>query len=66
MFKLLFVNLLTFIRIVGTIIIVPVYLRYGGIAAGIISLVCYATDSIDGILARKWNVSTFLALYLTV
>ena len=59
MFKLLFVNLLTFIRIIGTIIIVPVYLRYGGIAAGIISLVCYATDSIDGILARKWNVSTF-------
>ena len=58
-FKLLFINLLTFLRIIGTIIIIPIYKAYGGIAAGIISLICYATDSIDGILARKLHASTF-------
>ncbi len=58
-FKLFFVNLLTLVRIIGTIIIIPIYNIYGGLLAGIISLICYATDSIDGYLARKWQVSTF-------
>ena len=57
--KLLFVNLLTLIRVIGTIIIIPIYKVYGGLVAGFISLICYATDSIDGILARKWKASTF-------
>lgn len=57
--KLIIVNVLTFIRIIGTLIIVPIYQTYGGIAAGLVSLICYATDSIDGILARHWHASTF-------
>lgn len=58
-FKLLFINFLTLIRIIGTIIIVPIYKMYGGVYAGLISLICYATDSIDGILARHFHASTF-------
>lgn len=57
--KLWIVNLLTLIRVIGTIILIPIYNNYGGIKAGIFSLICYLTDSVDGILARKWKVSTF-------
>jgi cardiolipin synthase len=58
--KLLIVNLLTLIRIIGTILLIPIYKYHGGIIAGIFSLICYLTDSIDGILARHFKVSTFL------
>jgi len=58
--KLLFINILTLVRVIGTIILVPIYKVYGGVAVGILSFVCYLTDSIDGILARHWNVSTFI------
>ena len=57
--KLWIVNLLTLIRVIGTIILIPIYNYYGGLKAGIFSLICYLTDSVDGILARKWKVSTF-------
>lgn len=57
--KLGIVNFLTLIRIVGTIILIPLYNLYGGKVVGITSFFCYLTDSIDGILARKWKVSTF-------
>ncbi len=58
-FKLLIVNILTFIRIIGIVILVTIYNKYGGYVAGWVSFFCYLTDSIDGILARKWHVSTF-------
>lgn len=57
--KLLIVNMLTFIRVIGIIILVTIYDKFGGYVAGIVSMVCYLTDSIDGILARKWHASTF-------
>lgn len=57
--KLLIVNVLTFIRVIGIIVLITIYNKYGGCVAGIVSLVCYLTDSIDGILARKWHASTF-------
>ncbi len=57
--KLLIVNFLTFIRVIGTIILVPIYMVYGGYYTSLLALVCYLTDSIDGILARKFNASTF-------
>lgn len=57
--KIIFVNILTLIRIIGTIILIPLYHYYGGKVVGITSFFCYLTDSIDGILARKWKVSTF-------
>lgn len=57
--KLLIINILTFIRIIGSIVLVAIYNKYGGYVTSIVSLICYATDSIDGILARKWHASTF-------
>ena len=57
--KLLIVNLLTLIRVIGTGVLIPIYKLKGGLIAGIFSLVCYLTDSVDGILARHWKVSTF-------
>lgn len=57
--KLIIINSLTMIRVIGTIILIPIYKSYGGLAVGILSLICYLTDSIDGILARKWKASTF-------
>lgn len=57
--KIGIVNFLTLIRIIGTIILIPLYNVFGGKIAGVVSFICYFTDSIDGILARKWKVSTF-------
>ena len=57
--KLAIVNLLTLIRIIGTIILIPLYKECGGVVVGITSFFCYLTNSIDGILARRWKVSTF-------
>ena len=57
--KLIIVNLITVVRIVGTIILIPIYHYYGGLYAGLFSLICYFTDCIDGFLARYWKVSTF-------
>lgn len=61
--KLLVINSLTLIRVLGTIILIPVYQNYGGLAVGFLSLICYLTDSIDGILARHWNASTFFGAF---
>ena len=58
-FMLIFVNLLTTIRIIGVFMIVPIFFKYGGIYAALVSIACYLTDSIDGFLARNLNASTF-------
>ena len=57
--KLFFVNFLTLIRLVGSIILIPIYFKCGGFVVAIISMCCYITDFIDGFLARKWKVATF-------
>lgn len=57
--KLVFINILTLIRIIGTFILIPIYNSFGAFSASVLSMICYLTDSVDGILARKWNVSTF-------
>ena len=57
--KLIIINILTLIRIIGTIILVPIYKNCGGFITGILALICYFTDSLDGLLARKWHCSTF-------
>ena len=57
--KLIIINALTLIRIIGCIILVPIYNAYGGFTVGIFSLICYGTDSIDGVLARHYKASTF-------
>ena len=57
--KLVIINLITLIRIIGTIILIPLYLKYGGLVVGGIVLLCYITDIIDGFLARFYHASTF-------
>ncbi len=62
--KILIVNILTFIRVIGSFVLVPIYNIYGGFYVGIIAMFGYLTDSIDGILARKWHASTFFGALL--
>lgn len=64
--KLLFINFLTLIRIIITIVIIPVYNLYGGFYVSLIVLIGYLTDSIDGILARHWHASTFFGAFFDV
>ena len=56
---LIIVNLLTTIRILGVIVLVPVYLIYGSGYTALLALGCYFTDFLDGIIARKFHASTF-------
>ena len=56
---ILLVNLLTTLRIVGVFLLVPIYHRYGGVSAAKLSIGCYFTDLLDGVIARKCKVSTF-------
>ncbi len=59
LFKVLFINLLTSIRIIGSILLIPIYHYYGPLYVGIVSFLCYVTDVLDGALARHFNASTF-------
>ena len=56
--KLLIVNCITLIRIIGIFIII-FNTDLGGVKIGLISLFIYFTDILDGVLARYFNVSTF-------
>lgn len=62
--KIFFVNLLTVLRIIGTIFLIPVYKKYGAIKAVLLSVGCYITDLLDGILARRLQASTFFGALL--
>ncbi|MBE6155867.1 MAG: CDP-alcohol phosphatidyltransferase family protein [Firmicutes bacterium] len=53
------VNLLTTVRVVGVGCLLPIYLKHGGVAAALLSMGCYFTDWIDGVIARKCHASTF-------
>lgn len=57
--KILAVNLVTTIRMVGIFALAPIYLLYGGAALGLTNISCFLTDFIDGKMARKLNASTF-------
>ena len=54
-----FVNALTMVRIIGVFCLLPIYLSHGGVAASILSILCYFTDFLDGIIARKCKVVSF-------
>lgn len=55
----LLVNFLTAVRIIGVFCLLPIYKSHGGVAAAILSIMCYFTDFLDGIIARKCKVATF-------
>ncbi len=58
------VNLITFVRSLGSIAIVPIYLTGGSLAAGLATVGFFATDFIDGFLARKLHVQSFFGSLL--
>ena len=49
----LFVNALTMVRIIGVFCLVPIYHSHGGVVAALLSIMCYFTDLLDGIIARN-------------
>lgn len=62
--KLIATNLVTAVRFVGAIAILPVFLNYGGlVAAGLLAGV-FITDAVDGMMARKFGTSTFFGATL--
>ena len=56
---LIIVNLLTTIRMIGVIVLVPVFLIKGSGYTALLAMGCYFTDFLDGIIARKFHASTF-------
>ncbi|MDE5888644.1 MAG: CDP-alcohol phosphatidyltransferase family protein, partial [Bacilli bacterium] len=56
--------LITFIRSLGSIAIIPIYLTGGSLAAGLATIGFFATDCIDGFLARRLHVQSFFGSLL--
>ena len=57
--KKIMVNMITTLRGIGGILLVPIFNIYGSIPAAIWFISFMATDWIDGYLARKYEVSSF-------
>lgn len=56
---LVFVNVITLIRLFGAIALPFIYIKYDMNVVALISLILFLTDAIDGFLARTFRVSTF-------
>ena len=52
-------NFFTALRAAGIVCLIPVFKIYGGAATALLSAGCFATDFVDGFLARKLKCSTF-------
>ena len=53
------VNIITLLRVIGSIILFSIYFNFGSITVGLILTGLFLTDWIDGFLARRFKVSTF-------
>ena len=62
--QLLLVNTLTASRIVFAIIMFPIFFAFGPKTIGVILICLFLTDEVDGLLARKFHVSTFFGAIL--
>lgn len=58
------VNLITAIRSLGTIAIIPIFTNAGAFATGLAAMGFFLTDFIDGFLARKLHVQSFFGSLL--
>ena len=58
------VNLITAIRSLGTIAIIPIFASCGALATGLAAMGFFLTDFIDGFLARKLKVQSFFGSLL--
>lgn len=56
---IIIVNFITTIRILGVIVLVPVFIFKGSGWTALLAMGCYFTDFLDGIIARKFHASTF-------
>lgn len=57
-FKIGLVNFMTLIRLIGTILLIPVFVRYGGVKTFYLVALCFITDSLDGTMARGFKCAT--------
>ena len=57
--KIIPINLITLSRLIGAFALPFVFLFKGAPTGAIITIILFATDWIDGLLARKLNASTF-------
>ena len=58
------VNSITTIRLIGALLLIPIYFMFGYFGLGIAVAIFVSTDSIDGYLARKHKCATFFgAIY---
>lgn len=57
--KIVFVNLITTIRLIGIFFIFPIYFHFGSFATGIYLIFIYLTDKIDGSFAKLLDSRTF-------
>lgn len=62
--KKIMVNIITALRGIGGILLVPIFSIYGSIPATVWFISFMATDWIDGYLARKYEVSSFFGALL--
>lgn len=62
--KKIMVNMITALRGIGGILLVPIFSIYGSIPATVWFISFIATDWIDGYLARKYEVSSFFGALL--
>lgn len=58
------VNLITAVRSLGTIAIVPIFTSMGAFATGLAAMGFFLTDFIDGFLARRLHVQSFFGSLL--
>ena len=57
--KFILVNSITALRFLGSLLLIPLYLKYGPIFLAIYIILFFSTDWIDGLLARTFKISTF-------
>lgn len=62
--KKVIVNLITALRGVGALLLIPIFYNFGPAVMGLSFLGFIATDFVDGFLARKFNCSTFFGAIL--
>lgn len=62
--KFLLVNLITFSRILGSILLPIIYFLYGIESLAFIVVLLFISDMVDGKLSRLWKVESFLGSFL--
>lgn len=62
--QIILVNIITLSRLVGAFILPFIYTKYGSSISSLFTLVLFATDAIDGFLARALRCSTFFGSIL--